>query len=343
MTNLLEPWVLLRLAAGLVAFALFARGAHTAQKVLRHFDVRRATEGQLALEKQLELAATFSRIAAVVQVLALALSALAADRMSRGVRGAMCAYGVFSAHEWGFRSLAATAGVAIAAGVVTQLYAFDARVRSLDLARPLAIVTCIMAPLSALDLASAAKFLLGLDLSVVASCCSVQLDPIAATGEAHASGPRVLLTVLAVVGTLLSIGAALVAARSPTRVRVLAAGAISLVTLPAALAASVLEVAPHAFEVPTHVCPFCLLKADVFGIGYPLYASLFFATAWAGGAAVSALLARPGGAARAALGEFAARRLRLGAIAWGCALALGALPVLRFAIVAGGASLFQAP
>jgi len=342
MTNLLEPWVLLRLSAGLVAFALFARGAMTAQKVLRHFDVRRATEGQLALEKQLELAATFARVAAVVQALALVLSALAADRMSHGVRGAMCAYGVFSAHEWGFRSLAATTGVALAAGIVTQLYAFDARVRSFDLARPLAIATCLMAPLSLLDLAAASKFLLGLDLSVVASCCSVQLDPIAATGEAHAFGPRVLLTVIAVTGTLLSITAALLAARSPSRARVLAAGVLSVLTLPAALAASVLEVAPHAFEVPTHVCPFCLLNGDVFAIGYPLYGALFFATVLAGGTAVSAVLSRSA-AAKAALGAFVARRLRLGAIAWGCALALGALPVIRFAIVAGGASLFQGP
>ena len=343
MTNLLEPWVLLRLAAGLVALALFGRAALTAQRVLRHFDVKRATEGQLALEKQLELAATFSRVAAVVQVLTLALSVLAADRLSRGVRGAMCAYGVFSAQSWGFRSLAATAGVALAAGIVTQLYAFDARVRSLDLARPLAIVTCVMAPLAAFDLASAAKFLLGLDLSVVASCCSVQLDPIAATGEAHATGPRVLFTILAIGGTLLSISVAFVAARTPTRSRVLVAGAISLLTLPVALAATVLEVAPHAFEVPTHVCPFCLLKPDVFAIGYPLFGALFLAASWAGGAAVSAVLSRSGGAASAALGVFAARRLRLGAMAWCFALVLGAAPVVRFAIVSGGASLFQVP
>lgn len=339
MMNLLEPWVLLRLAAGLVAFSLFVRGAMTAQKVLRHFDVRRATEGQLALEKQLELAATFSRIAAVVQVLALALSALAADRLSRGVRGAMCAYGVFSAHDWGLRSLGATAGVALAAGIVTQLYAFDARVRTFDLARPIAVVTCVMAPLSALDLAAASKFLLGLDLSVVASCCSVQLDPVGATGEGYASGPRLLMTALALTGALASIAMAAVAARSPTRARVIVAGLLSAVTLPPALAASVLEVAPHAFEVPTHVCPFCLLKPDVLAIGYPLYGALFLATAWAGGAAASAVLSR-GAAARDALGDFAARRLRLGAVAWGCALALGALPVIRFAIVAGGTSLF---
>jgi hypothetical protein len=342
MQNLLEPWVLLRLAAGLVAFALFARGAMTAQRVLRHFDVTRATEGQLALERRLELAATFARVAAVVQVLALALGALAVDRLSRGVRGAMCAYGVFAAHEWGFRSLFATAGVALAAGVLTQVFAFDARVRSLSLARPLAIATCIMAPLSLFDLAAAAKFLLGLDLSVVASCCSVQLDPAAADGEAHAVGPRVLLTALAVAGAALSILSALLAARSPSRARVLTAGALSLATLPAALGATVLEVAPHAFEVPTHLCPFCLLKPDVLGLGYPLYAAVFLASTWGLGAAASALLSHDV-AAKSALEPFAARRLRRGALAWAFALALGAAPIVRFSLLSGGASLFGGP
>lgn len=180
--NLLEPWVLLRMVAGLVALLLCA--AATARKVLRHFDVQRATEGQLALERQLELAATFVRVGAVVQVLALVLSVLGADRMSRAVRGAMCAYGVFGANAWGFRSLAATGLVALVAGVVAQVYAFDARVRSLDLARPLARLTLVMAPLAAVDLALAGEFLLRLDLTAVASCCSVQLDPVAAGGEA---------------------------------------------------------------------------------------------------------------------------------------------------------------
>jgi len=339
MSNLLEPWVLLRLVAGLVALLLFVRSASTAQKVLRHFDVRRATEGQLALEKQQELAATFARVGTVVQVASLALSMLAADRLSHGVRGAMCAYGVFSAHPWGFRSLAITGGVALAAGVLTQVYAFDSRVKSLDLARPLAIATCCMAPLAALDVAMAAKFLLGLDLSVVASCCSVQLDPVSAAGEAYAVGPRVLLTVLAVAGVGLSIGLGLLAARRPSRLAVVVAGIASIVTLPAALAASVLEVAPHAFEIPTHVCPFCLLKADVFGIGYPLFGAIFVATAWAGGAAVSAGLARTE-STREALARFAPPRLRVGAVAWALAFAVGLAPIVRYAIVGGGASLF---
>lgn len=338
--NLLEPWVLLRLVAGLVACILFARGALTAQKVLRHFDVGRATEGQLALEKQIELGATFVRVAAVVQVLALVLSALGADRMSRGVRGAMCAYGVFGANEWGFRSLAVTGGVALCAGVLAQVYAFDARVRALDLARPLAAMTLAMFPLSVFDLACATEFLGKLDLTVVASCCSVQLDPVASGGEGYASGPRVLATVLAVVGTLASIGAALLAARSPTKARITAAGVVTLLSLPAAVAASVLEVAPHAFEVPHHVCPFCLLRSDVLAIGYPLYGALFLATTWGVGAGVSAILAR-GDAARDALAPFARGLLRRGALAWALALVIAILPIARFAVVSGGASLFH--
>ena len=340
--NLLEPWVLLRLVAGLVAVLLFARGAMTAQKVLRHFDLHRASEGQLALEKQIELGATFVRIAAVIQVLALLLSALGADRMSRGVRGAMCAYGVFSANPWGFKSLAATALVALLAGVLAQVYAFDARVRALDLARPVAALTLAMFPLSVIDFALAAQYLGQLDLTVVASCCSVQLDPVAAVGEGYATGPRVLATALAVIGTFASIAAALLAARSPTKLRVTAAAAATLVTLPAALAASILEVAPHAFEVPHPVCPFCLLRSDVLAVGYPLYGAIFLASTWALGAGASALLARSSAAADA-LAPFAARVLRRGAMAWALALALGAVPVIRFAIVSGGASLFHSP
>src|ERR1700733_1224796 len=125
LANLLEPWILLRLAAGLVAVLLFARAAQTSWRILRHFDVARSTEGQLALERQADLSSTLVRVATVVQIALLALSMLAGDRLSAAIRGAMCGYGVFHASPWGFRSLAATAATAIAAGVVSELYAFD--------------------------------------------------------------------------------------------------------------------------------------------------------------------------------------------------------------------------
>lgn len=340
MTNLLEPWVLLRLVAGLVAALLFVRAAITSARVLRHFDVAKATEGQLALERQLELSGSFVRVATIVQVASLALTVLAADRLSHGIRGAMCAYGVFAANDGGFPSLFVTGCVAVLAGVLAQVFAFDARVRGMDLVRPLAAATLAFAPLALVDLAMTWRFLTKLDLSVVASCCSVNLDAAAAGSGGYAQGPRALTTALAPLVIGLSIAVALLASRRPTAPRVALAGALAVLALPVAVGACVLVVAPHAFEVPQHVCPFCLLKADVLGLGYPLFAAILLAVVWGVGAGVSGLLAR-GPAARAAFAPFARRLLRREAIAWGVALALGLAPIVRYAIVAGGASLFR--
>lgn len=341
--NLLEPWILLRLAAGLVAVLLFSRAARTSLRILRHFDVARSTEGQLALERQADLSSALVRVATVVQVALLALAMLAGDRLSASIRGAMCGYGVFHATPWGFRSLLATAATAIAAGVVSELYALDARVRSFDLARPLAIATLVLAPLAAIDLGLASAFALNLDLSVVASCCSVQLDAVAAGvagPEGLGSSARVVATVGAALAIILSVVLAAVAARRPRFGSILAAGAASVIAFPFAIAASVLEVAPHAFELPQHVCPFCLLRANVLGIGYPLFGAILLAVTLGLGAGVGALVSRTE-SSRSALAIFARERFRREALAWIAALVLGAIPVARYVLLSGGASLFD--
>jgi hypothetical protein len=340
--NLLEPWILLRLIAGMVVVALFARGAFTALKVLRRFDVADASEGQLALEKQVDLASTLVRVATVVQVGSLALGVLAADRLSHGIRGAMCAYGVFHANAWGFRALFSTLGVAVIGGVVAQAYALDAKLPRLELVRPLAWLTILVAPLALAEFILTSSFLLNLDLSITASCCSVQLDSVAAGNGGFASGPRALVSFVAPCVVIVAIALALLASKNPKRANVAFSGAFSLVAMPLAIAAAVLEVAPYAFELPQHVCPFCLLKGDVLAIGYPLFGALLLATMWGGGAMLSAFLARrlTDEQSRSIFEPFARTRLRREAIAWGVFLVVGAAPILRYAAITGGGSLF---
>jgi hypothetical protein len=336
--NLLEPWIFLRLAIGVVTVALFARGAWVSARVLRHFDVARASEGQLALERQAELGATFVRVGSVLAAGSLLFTVLAADRLSHSVRGAMCAYGVFGASPLGFPAIGVSLFLALAAGTLAQLFALDARVRDLSLVRPLATLSIAVAPLALLDLAINARFFLGLDLTVVASCCSVGLDGAAAAGSTFVQGPRQLVTTVGpVIIAASAITAWLVSTRASTRAVVLS-GLLGLAALPFALGAAVFEVAPHAFELPGHLCPFCLLRSDVYGIGYPLFGSTFLAVIWGAGAAVGALLVNRGHAR--ALASFVRPRLRWQAIAWLVALAVGAFPVVRYAVVTGGASLF---
>jgi len=309
-------------------------------RVLRHFDVSRATEGQLALERRLELARTFVRVGAVTQVASLALTMLSADKLSRGIRGAMCAYGVFEANPWGFRALTASILAAVAAGVLLQLFSFDARVRGMDLVRPLVIAILVCTPFVLADFVLTSRFLLGLDLGVVASCCSVRLDPIAAAASGFAQGPRLAATTGALVGVVASIVVARIAARHARKPWILLSGAVSAIALPFAIAAAVLEVAPHAFEAPNHTCPFCLLHADVLGIGYGLFGAMFLAAVWSVGTVVGAFIAR-GEAASRALPSFAARALRKESIAWAVVLGFGIAPVARYALVAHGAGLFR--
>jgi hypothetical protein len=337
--QLLEPWVFLRLLAGLVATALLVRASFTAVQVLRRFDVMRATEGQLLLERRVELAGTFVRVGAAAQLVALLLSALSADKLGRGIRGAMCAYGTFNSSPWGFRSLYASVLAALAAGTLAQLYSFDARTKTMELVRPLAWATLLVAPLAVADLVLQTAFLLDLDLSVVASCCSVQLDPVASARGGTVGGPRIAATVAAAVAIGVCILLAWLASRRPTRPLVTLVGAVAFVALPLALATTVLEVAPYTFEVPQHHCPFCLLRADAWGLGYPLFGALLLAAVWSFGAGASALLARQPQLADA-WQRFAASRLRRGALAWAAFALLCLLPVVRYAVVTHGASLF---
>lgn len=342
MTNLFQPWILLRLASAIVIATLFVRAARTGARVLGHFDVVRSSEGQLALERQLELAATYARVAAVASALDLALGVLTADRLSHGLRGAMCAYGVFgAAGHLGWLALGASVALAIAGGILAQLFAFDATLPRLDLARPLAGFMLVVAPLAAVSAALQAAFLLDLDLTASASCCSVEIDEASLGVWGLHGGPRAGVAVL---GAVLALVAAItmgLVARRPTvgRARLAIVGVLATVAGGAAALAVVTGVAPHAFETPQHLCPFCLLRADVYGIGYPLFGAIHLGVVWALGAAVGGALAR-GPAPTEALGAFAQKRLRWGAIAFAVALVLGAEPVVRYAWLSGGTLLF---
>ena len=338
--NLLEPWVLARIVGAVITASLFVYGAVVGARVLRFAHVEAATEGQLALERHFELAASLVRFAAIAQVSSLVLSVLAADRLSGAIQGAMCGYGVVDQNRWGWLSLGASVGVSLAAGAFLQLLALDRRVRGLDLMRPLALGCIVLAPAALADAVLASAWLGSLDFSVVASCCSTTLGERQRDAAIYWQGPRQLATGGALVLAILSTGAALFAMRRPARAAVGIAGTAALLAAPFAVAAVILEVAPYVYEVPEHLCPFCLFKAEAYFIGYPLFGAVFLATAFGIGAAVAAALSRTEHT-RAAFPGFARSRMARQACAWAVALALAVLPIAHYVASSPGASLFR--
>jgi len=51
-------------------------------------------------------------------------------------------------------------------------------------------------------------------------------------------------------------------------------GFVSAVLLPVALVALISFIGPYIYELPTHHCPFCVLRKEYGYVGYPLYMTL---------------------------------------------------------------------
>lgn len=339
--SLREPWIAVRIIAGFTAASLFVHAAWVGTKVLRFERMGSTSEGQLALEKQAELAATSAKVGSVVQLLAMLLSVLAADRLTVAIRGAMCGYGVVHANSAGPWSIALTCGAAVAAGVLLQILDLDTQLRTPALRRPLAWASLALALFSLIDFRFVWAWLGELDLSVVASCCSSGVDTSSTSvSGGYAAGPRVIASLAAAVLVPVTITVAAFARVTRRRSLSVASALLSLATLPAALATVVLEVAPHVYEVPQHRCAYCLFRSDALFVGYPLFGAILLAVVWATGAGLGAWLAPREPSSDAAFDRFAPPVLAREAVAWSLALILGVIPIVRFAVLAPGANLF---
>jgi hypothetical protein len=347
--NLLAPWIFARLGAGLVATWLFVYAAFVGLRVLRHgADTGRlaaASEGRLLLERQAELAAAAARVGAVIQATALLLSALAADRLSQGLAGAMCGYGVVHANAWGAWAMGTSLVTAVAAAVFAGLLRFESGLET-PLFRAVALASLPLAVLGGADLFLTGTWLSTLDFSVVASCCSTSLD----TGDtaskalsASATG-RVPLSIAAfLVVSAAALLARRVAASSPAvtpRRAVLVTAGLGLLALPLGLLAVILEVSPHVYEAPHHLCAYCLLRLDALALGYPLIGALVAGSSFALSAGVAALVGPRSAESERVRAAFSRTALRRSAFAFVVFLALAAAPIVRFEVLSGGRSLF---
>lgn len=335
--NLLEPWIALRLLLALATVAILAIASWPAWTALRRFDVQRASEGQLLLERRFELAVAAGKVGALAMVAGAFVTVISAGRIYPQIRGAMCPYGLFASAPDGFWALAVDCLAAIAAGVLLQVHRVDSELPRLDLLRPLAVGTILLGVVGFASLVYNTLFWLGLDRTVVASCCSLELDEARVQASVRQQGAPWLLALFALLALLLALALALFAARRPSRRRLLASGLASVAALPLAILAVAAVVAPHVFETPTHRCPFCLLRADAGYLGY-----LLFGAMWIGATRTLGMWASAFSLPRQneLISKLAPRALRTSALGWGLVLVAALGPVLRYAALYEGRDLF---
>lgn len=339
LSNLLRPFLLARFSAGLTAAIVVLVGLAIGWKVLRYFQIGRTSEGQLALERRAELVATLVEVALAATVLGLMLSLVAADRMTSSLRGAMCAWGVLDASPWGFRSLGISALAALGCTLFIVIHRLDLRLRKPTLTRTKFAALFAVAPLVLADFVAMTAYALDLDLRVTASCCSTGLDRAVEMAGADGGGPRDLAVLVFITSTVLAITLAAIGRKRPSKRMSLLLASVSLIASLSALPAIVWWVAPHVYETPAHLCPFCLLHSEAFGIGWVLFPAWFIATALGLSSGLLGVLEHPSGEPRT-VRHMEAQLSQAAAMAWILVLFVSLAPVARWTIVSGGASLF---
>ena len=333
LTNSLHPALLARVLAGLAASGILLAALRLSW-ALSSAPPPPGSEQAIALERRAELVAGLVRVALGIQVIALALTVFAADRLHGSLRGAMCAYGVFASTESGFAALGTSAIAAMGGGLWLALHEYDLELPRPTLTRRKFRVLFAMAPIALLDLGVTLRFFSELDLDVVASCCASQLDPaISATLGAEVFGAKGLglVAILAATGAVIT---ALVRQRRDGRLPSFALGTLGLVAATAGIPAAIGYVAPHVYASPLHACPFCLLHAEHAGYGWWLFGALGLALLRSlQVAGVELQTAKTG--ERKLANQLTRRLSRTAALAWCVTAALGVAPVLLYMMQTG--------
>ena len=335
-----QPLLLARTIALLSASALSGWACVVALLVLRDFRMGETSEAQLALARRAEIvAAAFSAALGISTVSIFALI-FAADSLTPSIRGAMCAYGVFTSNEFGFPALLTSAAAVFASVCWLVLHRYDLSLPTPVLTRAKYSAALIVTPFVLTDLVMHLAFVTHLDFTVTSSCCSSTLDTVLESAPLATSAlARNTALLGALVGACVSIALSFITWKAPSRKRAIALAVSSLISAGFALPAVVWGTAPYAHENPHDLCPFCLFHADVYAIGWPIFLGLLAAIGSALGLLV-VLRHEKVAAAEASTQALQASLARASFAAWMIALVASGAPIVRYWVVSHGASLF---
>jgi len=268
-----HPGILaLLLASGLVSLLLLAAGWQGLM-ILRGWDLRSGSEGQLDLERRTYLVSTLVANALVIQLLSLFLFIFTADGLHAQFVGAMCAAGSLSANAFGYPTLLVKIGTCLLAGIWLIVHRADTQGHDYPLIRPKYALLLILVPLVLLETWLQMRYLTGLKADVMTSCCGSLFGQGRQGFAAELAGlpPRIMQPLFwSTLGLLLAAGTLLLRTR---RGAALFSG-LSLAFLLVSVASLVSFFCLYIYELPSHHCPFCLLQRQYGFVGYPLYGAL---------------------------------------------------------------------
>ncbi len=270
---ILHPGILALLVASGIICLIVVLSAFYGVRILRSWDLQSGSAQQLRLERSTYLVSTFLSHAVALQLISFFLFIFVVDRIHIYFTGAMCAAGVLNVNAYGYPALGLKLANFLLFGLWLIVNAVDNQAPDYPLIRKKYLFLVLLAPLSIAETYVLGKFVAGLNVEVITSCCG-SLFSVETKGLASglAALPRIPTEIAFFLGMGLSIASGLVVAFRGRGGYLFSL--ISTTTFFVSIASLISFISLYIYELPTHRCPFDILQGEYHYIGYPLYLSL---------------------------------------------------------------------
>jgi hypothetical protein len=268
----LSPEVFVSLFVSFLLLIILTIAAFQAITILRRYIPNAVTQEQYKLEKKSYLVTTIIQISLFVNIFLLAYFAYTLNALSTIIPGAMCGAGVISSNGFGNPLIVLKICIIILSMVWLAINREDFLAKRHPYFTIKLYFFLFIFFLLLIDFFLAINFFSNLSTVAPVLCCSnIYKNP---TG----SMPFNLQTSSII--TLFYLLYFILVLLLHYKKRVLIA-AFSIAYLYIAYLSITYFFSTYIYELPTHKCPYCILDADYYYIGYFIYGSLFIATFYA--------------------------------------------------------------
>jgi hypothetical protein len=242
-------------------------------QILMRWNLQSGSELQLSLEKKTYLISTLLTYLFSFQLISLFSFTHTVEHLHPLFVGAMCAAGTLYVNAYGYPALLLKLFNFLLAGLWLILNYTDNRGYDYPLIKKKYLLLLLLAPFLWIETILQMSFFLDLKPDVITSCCGTlfSTDPSSVASEI-ASLPSLPMKWIFYLVLFSTVGLGLFFYRREKGGYLFAV--MSGLSLLVSMASLISFISLYFYELPTHHCPFCLLKKEYGYAGYPLYIAL---------------------------------------------------------------------
>ncbi len=249
--------------------------AYFGLSILKKWDIKNGSELQLTLERRTYLISTIVAYAFGFQLASFFLFVFTAENLHTLFVGAMCAAGTLDVNAYGYPTVFLKIMNFLLAGVWLIINHADNRAFDYPLIKKKYLFLVAIMPLIFAEVIIQGAYFLNLKANIITSCCGslFSSEQKGITSEIAAL-PLIPMSIFFYATVASTFTAGIFFYRKGNRKTGTLFSLLSALTFFVSVSALISFISLYFYELPTHHCPFCILKREYGYIGYVLYLAL---------------------------------------------------------------------